>query len=72
MARLARAAMVMAMTPASSFATSFAFVVRCLSCGTLRIVRRTTNQGLDRPDCLLCGYVGWAEDGPAPDTLSYS
>jgi hypothetical protein len=50
-------------------ASSLSFVVRCLSCGTLRIVRRTATQGLDRPVCLLCGYVGWVEDTPQHDAL---
>jgi hypothetical protein len=50
-------------------ASSVSFVVRCLSCGTLRIVRRTATQGLDRPVCLLCGYVGWVEDTPQHDAL---
>ncbi|MEX0673334.1 MAG: hypothetical protein WD067_01090 [Gaiellaceae bacterium] len=46
-------------------AVSLAFLVRCLACGTMRIVRRTPTRGLDRPDCPLCGYVGWTETDPA-------
>ncbi|MEX2645626.1 MAG: hypothetical protein WD249_05135 [Gaiellaceae bacterium] len=46
-------------------AVSLAFLVRCLACGTMRIVRRTPTRGLERPNCPLCGYVGWTETDPA-------
>jgi len=49
---------------------SLAFLVHCLACGTMRIVRRTPTRGLDRPDCPLCGYVGWSEAVPAGRSAS--
>ena len=42
--------------------------MECLRCGNSRQARRTIWRHLDVPECVRCGYVGWAAAGDLTET----